>query len=209
MFADDCLIFAKATKTATRNIAKVLNDFSHASRQKINFHKSSLYFSNNTHNQSRNDIVNILQIQHKTTIGKYLYNFLERPVNVKELLLRSRTNYLVGRPTLYLRRGGLLLLKQIFLRFLIILCLSLNALISLLRLLIERVENFCGEKTSILTPSRGTKFAARDKICCFKENEGLGIRPGIRVVFLVFISFSCHTRYLNGSCRVTPVKING
>lgn len=48
MFADDCLIFAKATNSAARNIAKVLNDFSNAFGQKINFHKSSLYFSNNT-----------------------------------------------------------------------------------------------------------------------------------------------------------------
>ena len=33
-------------------------------------------------------------------------------------------------------------------------------------------------------------------------------RPGIRVVFLVFVSFSYHTRYLNGSFRVTPIKID-
>ncbi|KAL6131184.1 hypothetical protein ACLB2K_069562 [Fragaria x ananassa] len=45
MFADDCLIFAKATKKAARNIHKVLEVFSNASGQKINFHKSSLYFS--------------------------------------------------------------------------------------------------------------------------------------------------------------------
>ena len=31
MFADDRLIFAKVTNIAARNIAKVLNDFSHAS----------------------------------------------------------------------------------------------------------------------------------------------------------------------------------
>lgn len=33
-FADDCLIFAKATSTAARNVAKMLNDFSCVSSQK-------------------------------------------------------------------------------------------------------------------------------------------------------------------------------
>lgn len=35
------------------------------------------------------------------------------------------------------------------------------------------------------------------------------IRPDIRVVFSVFVLFLCHTQYLNGSCRVIRVKING
>lgn len=47
MFADDCLIFGKASKVGARRILKILDDFSVASGQKINFHKSSLYFSNN------------------------------------------------------------------------------------------------------------------------------------------------------------------
>lgn len=34
MFADDCLIFAKATSIAVRNVAKVLNDFSCVFTQK-------------------------------------------------------------------------------------------------------------------------------------------------------------------------------
>lgn len=38
----------------------------------MNFNKSSLYFSLNTSNQNKNETVTILQIQHKTTIGKYL-----------------------------------------------------------------------------------------------------------------------------------------
>lgn len=71
MFVDDCLIFAKSIGKAARNILQVLNDFANVVGQKINSHKSSLYFSNTTPNQVKND-VKILQIQHKTTIGKYL-----------------------------------------------------------------------------------------------------------------------------------------
>lgn len=72
MFADICLIFAKASKVAARNILNVLSSFAEASGQKINFSKSSLYFSENTTNPLRNEVVAITQIQHKTTIGKYL-----------------------------------------------------------------------------------------------------------------------------------------
>ena len=45
---------------------------------------------------------------------------------------------------------------------------------------------------------------------CFDLFYGfMKVIPGIRVVFFVFVLFSCHTRYLKGSCRVTSVKING
>ena len=49
VFADDCLIFAKATIKGARNVLEVLNKFAN--------------------DLLKNDIVNILQIQHKTTIG--------------------------------------------------------------------------------------------------------------------------------------------
>lgn len=62
MFADDCLLFAKATKKATRNICKVLDAFSAASGQKINFHKSSLFFSSKVNHNIRNEITNIINI---------------------------------------------------------------------------------------------------------------------------------------------------
>jgi hypothetical protein len=92
MFADDCLIFSRASSTAARNIFKVLHQFSAASGQRINFHRSSLYFSPKVSSLDKNTIVNIPGIQHRATIGKYLgiHNiiFWKDPVNAKELLLR-------------------------------------------------------------------------------------------------------------------------
>lgn len=99
LFADDCLIFAHATGIVARNIARVLEEFANASGQKINYHKSSLYFSNNTSNNIRNDNFNILAIQHKTTIGRYLgiHNiiFWWDQVNSKELIIKIK-NKLAG-----------------------------------------------------------------------------------------------------------------
>ena len=72
VFADDCLIFTKATTKGAMTVIDVLNKFVVASGQQINFNKSSLYFSANTNSQVKKEIVNILQIQHKSTIDKYL-----------------------------------------------------------------------------------------------------------------------------------------
>lgn len=94
LFADDCLIYSKASPTAARNIFKTLNDFSKASGQQINYHKSTLYFSNNVPSASRINLAQILSIQHKTTIGKYLgiHNivFWKDPINTSDLILKMQ-----------------------------------------------------------------------------------------------------------------------
>lgn len=61
VFVDDCLLFAKASMKGARNILVILNSFAKAFSQKINFHTSSPYFSSNTTNHLRNEIVNIIQ----------------------------------------------------------------------------------------------------------------------------------------------------
>lgn len=93
-FADGCLIFAKASSRGARKVLEVLNWFANILGQQINFNKSFLYFSSNTTNQIQSEIVNILQIQHKTTIGKYLgiHNiiFWNDPLNGNKLVKRFK-----------------------------------------------------------------------------------------------------------------------
>lgn len=71
-FADDCLIFSKASHVAARNLVNVLDAFSKVSGQHINYHKSTLYFSTNVPRNSRAHLSQVLGIRHKTTIGRYL-----------------------------------------------------------------------------------------------------------------------------------------
>lgn len=91
---DDCLLFARATIRGARSILNMLYKFSKVVGQQINFHKSSIYFSSNNSAHIRNDIVNIFQIQHKTTIEKYLciHNivFWKDSMNVVELIKRGK-----------------------------------------------------------------------------------------------------------------------
>ncbi|KAL6134561.1 hypothetical protein ACLB2K_066792 [Fragaria x ananassa] len=106
---DDCLILAKATKKAARNIKGVLQTFSQASGQKINVHKSSLFFSAKVENGIKSGIVDIINIQQKCTIGRYLgiHNvvFWKDPINAKELLQKI-SNKLAGWKQNTLSRAG-------------------------------------------------------------------------------------------------------
>lgn len=72
VFVDDCLLFGKATAKGARNVLVNFERFCNVSGQQINFSKSSLYFSNNMTIHLRNEIVNIMHIKHKNTIGKYI-----------------------------------------------------------------------------------------------------------------------------------------
>ncbi|KAL6216407.1 hypothetical protein ACLB2K_009630 [Fragaria x ananassa] len=109
LFADDCLIFARASPKAAGYVNKVLSKFAAASGQKINLDKSSLYFSKNTSTATRTNLFNILGIKHKSTIGKYLeinnIVFWNDPSNTKDLLLKI-SNRLGGWKKATLSRAG-------------------------------------------------------------------------------------------------------
>ncbi|CAL9007199.1 unnamed protein product [Prunus brigantina] len=97
VFADDCLIFVKAMPVAARKVLAILEAFAKASGQRINFHKSTIYFSPRVQSNVKSNISNVLQIQHRTTIGKYLgiHNiiFWKDPQNVRELIDKIRSKF--------------------------------------------------------------------------------------------------------------------
>lgn len=53
MFADDCLIFCIVNGKAARHVKMVLDNYCKVFGQLINFHKSSVQFSNEIENQAR------------------------------------------------------------------------------------------------------------------------------------------------------------
>ncbi|XP_060969488.1 uncharacterized protein LOC133036771 [Cannabis sativa] len=60
LFADDSYLYCKATNAEATRIQEVLQKFEAASGQKVNFSKSSIFFSTNTALAIRNDISNFL-----------------------------------------------------------------------------------------------------------------------------------------------------
>lgn len=107
MFGDDCIIFCKATKKATREIKYVLDHYCKVSSQLINYHKSIVQFSIYVEKCGKTNIADILQIQTTTAIGSYvgcpnIYQPCSREL-ILELEERSIKNLLVGKPEYYLQ----------------------------------------------------------------------------------------------------------
>ena len=72
MFANDCIIFAKASQKACSNINKILHNFCVMFDQLVNFHKSSVQFSNNIQGAMKGSLGEALNISLSNCISKYL-----------------------------------------------------------------------------------------------------------------------------------------
>uniref|UniRef100_A0A803PII9 Reverse transcriptase domain-containing protein n=1 Tax=Cannabis sativa TaxID=3483 RepID=A0A803PII9_CANSA len=72
LFADDSLLYCKATNEEVFYISKLLQTFAEASGQRVNFEKSTVFFSSNTHTPMREVICQRLGIQEANENSKYL-----------------------------------------------------------------------------------------------------------------------------------------
>ncbi|KAK9292489.1 hypothetical protein L1049_020462 [Liquidambar formosana] len=71
-FADDSLLFGKATKVEGRAIRDILSQYEVVSSQKVNLDKSSIFFSQNTAPNQQAILRDILSISQEGNHGKYL-----------------------------------------------------------------------------------------------------------------------------------------
>ena len=71
-FADDSLLFCKASEHDCRKLIDILQLYEAASGQKVNAEKSSIIFSHNTPEESRRMVLDILGPMQDTRHGKYL-----------------------------------------------------------------------------------------------------------------------------------------
>lgn len=72
LFVDDYLIFGRATPKAARNISTILHNFSLTFGQQINLDTSTICFSLRVDASVKLSISNILGIQRRNSIGRYL-----------------------------------------------------------------------------------------------------------------------------------------
>ena len=71
-FANDSLLFCKAKEQECHALVNILNRYEEASRQKINTDKSLIFFSPNTPQELRENILNILRPMQNSKHNKYL-----------------------------------------------------------------------------------------------------------------------------------------
>ena len=72
LFADDSLLFCKATSQVAFNLKAMLDTFCQQSGQLINLHKSLIIFSNNTASLDKEHVKAVLNILISSLLGKYL-----------------------------------------------------------------------------------------------------------------------------------------
>ncbi|CAL1392116.1 unnamed protein product [Linum trigynum] len=72
LFADDCIIFARATVEESKKLKEVHEDYEKESGQMVNLDKSEIYFSKNTLNNRRQEICQVLKIKERDKLAKYL-----------------------------------------------------------------------------------------------------------------------------------------
>ena len=71
-FANDSLLFCKAKEQECHALVNILNRYEEASGQKINTDKSLIFFSPNTPQELRENILNILSPMQNSKHNKYL-----------------------------------------------------------------------------------------------------------------------------------------
>ena len=72
LFADDSLLFCRATQNEVEVISKVLQTYANTSGQCINLEKSSVFFSSNTSASQKQDILRVLGVQEINRFDSYL-----------------------------------------------------------------------------------------------------------------------------------------
>lgn len=72
MFTDDYILFGDATVEEAIILKNILKKYEEASRQCINFKKSTTFFSNNTSNYEKQQVSQMLNVRISTEFEKYL-----------------------------------------------------------------------------------------------------------------------------------------
>ncbi|XP_019199070.1 PREDICTED: uncharacterized protein LOC109192823 [Ipomoea nil] len=72
LFADDMTLFGEATVEQAVEMKRCIDLFCMSSGQRVNYHKSSVFFSKNTNEEVQKRIVDTLGIPKVTNLGKYL-----------------------------------------------------------------------------------------------------------------------------------------
>ncbi len=72
MFADDCMLFFRASTDECQVVLNILTQYEEASGQKLNSEKTSIFYSSNTPHDTRMAIGNLMEAPNSNSIERYL-----------------------------------------------------------------------------------------------------------------------------------------
>ena len=128
--ADDSLLFYKTNASACCRLKNIMNRFCSLSGHLINFHKSSLVFSNNASAMHKQVVGAIFNIPRKESLGKYLgcpvFQGKPKSLCLLTLLLKPLLKWIGGKLTACQKRVELSLSSPILKPYQLISCNVLN-----------------------------------------------------------------------------------
>ncbi|KAA3453480.1 reverse transcriptase [Gossypium australe] len=72
LFADDCILFGEASERGARVLKEILQEYADCSGQRVNFNKSTVFFSANTSEASKVLVSSLLEVRTSDNPEKYL-----------------------------------------------------------------------------------------------------------------------------------------
>ena len=180
MFADDCIIFAKASQNACNNINRILQKFCALSGQLVNFRKSIIQISNNIQGTTKRRLGEALRIPTSNDISKYLGCPLVQGrvnrISFAEVVLKSQKKLASWKARFLLRAGKVVLMKSNLASspLHVMNCFKLTKNIN--EDLDKINRKFLWALNIGFKEAKGFPLVAWDEVCRPKSEGGLGIR---------------------------------
>ncbi|KAA3480785.1 reverse transcriptase [Gossypium australe] len=86
LFRDDCILFAEATERDAISLKQILMEYERNSGQRVNFDKSTVFFSTNTQEREKMAISQVLAVRRSNDIERYLGLPRGKEVFIKAIL---------------------------------------------------------------------------------------------------------------------------
>ena len=197
LFADDSLLFCKASAQSCHKLKDILDTFCAQSGQVINFHKSSIVFSKNTRSFDRQVVGGIFNIPHSSSIGKYLgcslFQGRPSPALFQELPAKATAKLSNWKKKCFSKAGRVVLIQS-NLEALPVHAMQCYKLPGKISEQLDRINRDFFWKHS--HSNKGMPLVAWDKVCRPKQLGGLGLRKtaAVNIAYLAKLGWKFLTQ---------------
>ncbi|KAA3490640.1 reverse transcriptase [Gossypium australe] len=177
LFTDDCILFGEATDKGARLLKRILKEYEECSGQCVNFNKSTVFYSSNTSEESKKQVLATLGVRSSADMEKYLGlpNTVGR--RKKESFQNLKDNIqakIKGWSSRFLSQGG----KEVFIKSV------LQAIPTYAMSCFLFPNSLCGELEGTMAKfwwqkahgKRGIHWCQWKYLCLPKDEGGLGFR---------------------------------
>ncbi|KAA3466579.1 reverse transcriptase [Gossypium australe] len=115
LFANDCILFREATKEGAGQLKRILKEYEKCSGQCVNFNKSTIFYSSNTLEASKREILSVLGVRSSNEMERYLGlpNVIGRRKKKSFQSLKEKLQlWIKGWSNRFLSQGG----KEVFIK---------------------------------------------------------------------------------------------